>query len=251
MANSMGVSMTETVGTLSAFANAGMIGSDAGTSLKTMLQRLSNPTKEAQAQMDELGISAYDTAGNFVGLESFAGQLKTSLSGLTQEQRNAALSIIFGSDAVRAANVLYSEGSEGIAGWTKAVSDSGFAADVASKKNDNLKGDIEQLSGSFETLMINLARVHRRAPQPRAGIGHARQRILVPAVPGPAGRGRDDRRGRRRPSHCTRRWGRWRKPPAPPAMRSPCSSTDTACPGRRPRSWPKDLMQVARPWVRP
>ena len=139
MANSMGVSMTETVGTLSAFANAGMIGSDAGTSLKTMLQRLSNPTKEAQAQMDELGISAYDASG-----------------GLTQEQRNAALSIIFGSDAVRAANVLYSEGSEGIAGWTKAVSDSGFAADVASKKNDNLKGDIEQLSGSFETLMINL-----------------------------------------------------------------------------------------------
>lgn len=156
MANSMGVSMTETVGTLSAFANAGMIGSDAGTSLKTMLQRLSNPTKEAQAQMDELGVSAYDASGQFVGLESFAGQLKTSLSGLTQEQRNAALSVIFGSDAVRAANVLYEEGSEGIAGWTKAVSDSGFAADVAAKKNDNLKGDLEQLSGSFETLMINL-----------------------------------------------------------------------------------------------
>jgi TP901 family phage tail tape measure protein len=157
MANSMGVSMTETVGTLSAFANAGMIGSDAGTSLKTMLQRLSNPTKEAQAQMDELGISAYDASGQFVGLENFAGQLKTSMSGLTQEQRNAALSIIFGSDAVRAANVLYSEGSDGIAGWTKAVSDSGFAADVASKKNDNLKGDdVEQLFGSFETLMINL-----------------------------------------------------------------------------------------------
>ena len=156
MANSMGVSMTETVGTLSAFANAGMIGSDAGTSLKTMLQRLSNPTKEARAQMDELGISAYDASGQFVGLENFAGQLKTSMSGLTQEQRNAALSIIFGSDAVRAANVLYSEGSDGIAGWTKAVSDSGLAADVASKKNDNLKGDIEQLSGSFETLMINL-----------------------------------------------------------------------------------------------
>lgn len=156
MANSMGVSMTETVGTLSAFANAGMIGSDAGTSLKTMLQRLSNPTKAAQAQMDELGISAYDASGQFVGLENFAGQLKTSMSGLTQEQRNAALSIIFGSDAVRAANVLYSEGSDGIAGWTKAVSDSGFAADVASKKNDNLKGDIEQLSGSFETMVINL-----------------------------------------------------------------------------------------------
>ena len=156
MANSMGVSMTETVGTLSAFANAGMIGSDAGTSLKTMLQRLSNPTKEAQAQMDELGISAYDASGQFVGLENFAGQLKTSLGGLTQEQRNAALSVIFGSDAVRAANVLYSEGSEGIAGWTKAVSESGYSAEQAAAKNNNLKGDLENLSGSMESLMISV-----------------------------------------------------------------------------------------------
>lgn len=156
MANSMGVSMTETVGTLSAFANAGMIGSDAGTSLKTMLQRLSNPTKEVQAQMDELGISAYDASGQFVGLENFAGQLKTSLGGLTQEQRNAALSVIFGSDAVRAANVLYSEGSEGIAGWTKAVSESGYAAEQAAAKNNNLKGDLENLSGSMESLMISV-----------------------------------------------------------------------------------------------
>lgn len=156
MANSMGVSMTETVGTLSAFANAGMIGSDAGTSLKTMLQRLSNPTKEAQAQMDELGISAYDASGQFVGLENFAGQLKTSLGGLTQEQRNAALSVIFGSDAVRAANVLYSEGSEGIAGWTKAVSESGYAVEQAAAKNNNLKGDLENLSGSMESLMISV-----------------------------------------------------------------------------------------------
>ncbi|WP_438265035.1 phage tail tape measure protein [Bifidobacterium catenulatum] len=156
MANSMGVSMTETVGTLSAFANAGMIGSDAGTSLKTMLQRLSTPTKEAQAQMDKLGISAYDASGQFVGLENFAGQLKTSMSGLTQEQRNAALGIIFGSDAVRAANVLYSEGSEGIAGWTKAVSESGYAAEQAAAKNNNLKGDLENLSGSMESLMISV-----------------------------------------------------------------------------------------------
>lgn len=156
MANSMGVSMTETVGTLAAFANAGMIGSDAGTSLKTMLQRLSNPTGDAAELMKELGISAYDASGNFVGLSNFAGQLKTSMSGLSQEQRNAALSTIFGSDAIRAANVLYQEGAKGIDGWTKAVSDSGFAADVAAKKNDNLKGDIENLSGSVETLMINL-----------------------------------------------------------------------------------------------
>ena len=152
----MGASMQETTGTLAAFANAGMIGSDAGTSLKTMLQRLASPTDKAQTLMDELGINVYDANGKFIGLAGAAGQLQNGLSGLSQQERNAALNTIFGADAVRAANVLYEQGAEGIDDWTKAVSQSGYAADLAAKKNDNLKGDLENLSGSFESLMISL-----------------------------------------------------------------------------------------------
>lgn len=156
VANSMGVSMQETTGTLAAFANAGMIGSDAGTSLKTMLQRLASPTDEAQTLMDELGINVYDANGKFIGLAGAAGQLQNGLSGLSQQERNAALNTIFGADAVRAANVLYEQGAEGIDDWTKKVSDSGYAAEQAAAKNNNLKGDLENLSGSFESLMISL-----------------------------------------------------------------------------------------------
>jgi len=156
VANSMGVSMQETTGTLAAFDNAGVTGSDAGTSLKTMLQRLASPTDKAQTLMDELGINVYDANGKFIGLAGAAGQLQNGLSGLSQQERNAALNTIFGADAVRAANVLYEQGAEGIDDWTKAVSQSGYAADLAAKKNDNLKGDLENLSGSFESLMISL-----------------------------------------------------------------------------------------------
>lgn len=106
--------------------------------------------------MDELGISAYDAQGNFIGLKALAGQLQTQMSGLTQAQRNQALATIFGSDAIRAANVLYNEGADGIADWTKKVSDSGYAAQQAAAKNDNLRGDLENLSGSFESMMIKL-----------------------------------------------------------------------------------------------
>ena len=156
VANSYGVSMEETVGTLSAFAKAGMIGSDAGTSLKSMLQMLGNPTDKAKQLMDQLGLSVYDAQGNFIGLAGLAGQLQQSMSGLSQEERNAALATIFGSDAVRAANVLYKEGQKGIDKWTKTVSDSGYAAEMAAARTDNLQGDLEQLSGSVETLLINL-----------------------------------------------------------------------------------------------
>lgn len=156
VSHSFGISMQETAGTLAAFAQSGMIGSDAGTSLKTMLISLANPSTKASNLMQELGINAYDAQGKFIGLSGLAGVLKDKLSGLSQEQRNQALATIFGTDAIRAANVLYEQGAEGIDDWTKAVSESGFAAQQAAARNNNLKGDIENLSGSFESLMISL-----------------------------------------------------------------------------------------------
>lgn len=154
VASQFGLSIEETVGGLSAFAAAGLLGSDAGTSLKTMLQRLANPSKEAAREMESLGISAYDAQGNFVGLEGLAWQLESAMKGLTPEARNAAMAVIFGSDAVRAANVLYEQGASGIAGWTAAVNDQGYAAEVAATKLDNLAGDVEALGGAFESAFI-------------------------------------------------------------------------------------------------
>lgn len=156
MAHTYGISMEETVGALSAFASAGMIGSDAGTSLRSMLQHLGNPTDEAKTLMDELGISVYDSSGHFVSLANLAGQLQTQMGGLSEEERNAAMATIFGADAVRAATQLYNQGAAGVEKWTKTVGQSGYAADMASTRTDNLQGDLEQLSGSFETLLINL-----------------------------------------------------------------------------------------------
>lgn len=154
VAASTGLTIEETVGGLTAFASAGLMGSDAGTSFKTMLQRLTPQSKAAQAQFDELGISAYDAQGNFVGLADFAGQLQSSMSNLTPEARNAAMSVMFGSDAVRASNVLYEQGAAGIQKWIDQVDDAGYAADTAAIMQNNLAGDLEKLGGAFDTVFI-------------------------------------------------------------------------------------------------
>lgn len=156
VANMYGISMEETVGSLAAFAHAGMIGSDAGTSLKSMLVALANPSDKAAAAMEDIGLEAYDAQGKFVGLSALAGNLKGSLEGLTDAQKQQALATIFGTDGMRAAAVLYQEGAEGIKDWTGAVTESGYAAEQAAAKNDNLKGDLENLSGTFETFLINI-----------------------------------------------------------------------------------------------
>lgn len=149
-----GLTLEDTVGVLSAFSDNALNGSDAGTSLKTMLQRLNPQSKQAADLMDQLGLRAYDAQGSFVGVTAYAGRLQKALGGMTAEQRNATLQIIFGADAVRAANVLYKEGAAGIASYVAGVKDQGAAARVAAIQMDNLKGDLEQLRGSIETALI-------------------------------------------------------------------------------------------------
>lgn len=154
VANATGLTIEETTGGLAAFASAGLLGSDAGTSFKSMLQRLTPQSAEAQRVMDELGISAYDAQGNFIGLSEFAGVLQSKMRGLTPEARSAAMATIFGSDAVRAATILYNEGADGISRWTAEVNDQGYAAQVAATRLDNLQGDIEGLGGALDTALI-------------------------------------------------------------------------------------------------
>lgn len=156
VANQFGVSVEETVGTLSAFASAGLLGSDAGTSFRTMLLRLANPTEEVKDLMAEIGFEAYNTQGQFIGLSGLAGELETSLHGMTEEQKQTTLAMIFGQDAIRGATILYEEGATGIADWTNKVDDAGYAAETAATKLDNLKGDWEALSGAVDTALISM-----------------------------------------------------------------------------------------------
>lgn len=155
-ANSFGMNIQETTGVLALFAQNGTIGAEAGTQLNSMLMKLAAPSTEAANTMKELGISAYDAQGHFVGMANFAGQLQKAEKNLTDEQRNQANATIFGSYAIKAANYLYEAGESGVNKWTKAVSESGYAAEQAAAKNNNLKGDLENLGGSMESLMISV-----------------------------------------------------------------------------------------------
>lgn len=155
-ANSFGMNIQETTGVLALFAQNGTIGAEAGTQLNSMLMKLAAPSTEAANTMKELGISAYDAQSHFVGMANFAGQLQKAEKNLTDEQRNQANATIFGSYAIKAANYLYEAGESGVNKWTKAVSESGYAAEQAAAKNNNLKGDLENLGGSMESLMISV-----------------------------------------------------------------------------------------------
>ena len=151
-----GLTLEQTSAALALLANNGLKGSDAGTSLKQMFMQLEGPSDKARQLMDDYGISAYDASGNMLDFGQILTSVNDGLVGTTQQERDFALATIFGSDAVRAANILLKEGAAGFAAMTEEVSKTGAAEEIAATKMDNLKGSWEQLKGSIQTLSIVL-----------------------------------------------------------------------------------------------
>lgn len=156
VANQFGLSIEETAQSLALFAKNGLLGSDAGTSFKTMLTSLYAPAGAGAQALAKLGVSAYDASGKIKPIGAVLDQLKGQLDGLTEKDRNRVMRDIFGSDAIRAGTILLKDGSAGLRQMADEFGNFGSAADVARIKMDNLSGDLEQLGGSFETALIGL-----------------------------------------------------------------------------------------------
>ena len=137
-------------------ANAGIKGSDAGTSLKTFLSSLQAPSKEGARALQELGVTVFDLEGKMKSLPDIIGQFDKSLTGLTDEKKVQAIQAIFGSDASRAAQILFKEGAAGFEQIKNAVTQTGAAADLAAAKTKGVGGAFESLKSQVETIGITI-----------------------------------------------------------------------------------------------
>jgi TP901 family phage tail tape measure protein len=149
-AHQLGWSIEDTSAAIGMLANQGIIGSMAGTALRQMMISLVNPTGEAARLMETYGLSVYDAEGHMVDATELARRLRTSMSGLSEAEKNTAMSTIFGARSIQAATVIADQGAEGMARWRAEVDQAGYASDMARTKTDNLKGDLGRLKSAFE-----------------------------------------------------------------------------------------------------
>lgn len=149
-----GVKIEDLVTAIGLMANAGIQGSDAGTSLKSMLLHLQAPSNKAKDLMNELGIEVYDASGKMKSMREIVQIFSRQLSGLTQEQRDYALATIFGSDAVRAANIVLMGGVDSYDQMKTKVTETGAAAAMAATMMEGIPGAVENIKSSFETAQI-------------------------------------------------------------------------------------------------
>lgn len=149
-----GWSLEETAAALALFADNGIKGSDAGTSLKTMLQRLAAPTDEAATAMQAYGIEARDSEGHMKGVADIAAELQGKLGTLSEAERDMALQTIFGSDASRAAAIMMKTGAGGLAKYTAATNDATAAETMAAAQKGELSWALENMQGALESAGI-------------------------------------------------------------------------------------------------
>lgn len=151
-----GLSYNDAAAAIGFFVDNGLTGADAGVSLTRAISELANPTSDATAALDQLGITAYDTQGNFVGFPTLFDQLNVSMAGLTQQEQEMVLSTIFGAEAIDVMGIAALTGGDDLRALTDATYESGTAAEQSAIRMDTLGAQLGTLKEGINTFLGSL-----------------------------------------------------------------------------------------------
>lgn len=158
------VPLAESATALGVLANRGIKASEGGNAMNAVMINLTTGAGQAGKKMKELGISAFDSTGKFKGLKETLQTVNDAVAGLTEEERNAALSAIGGKQHVDALNALLSglntTLADGQSEWDS-LNESLEHADgalekMASTKMDNLDGDLAIMESALQDAGIQI-----------------------------------------------------------------------------------------------
>ena len=152
VAKSLGVTVEEAAGKL---GDAGIQGSMAGTTLRTVMLRLSAPSKQGAEALDALGVKTTDAAGNMRRMPEILADLNKAMEKMPEAQKAAYTKAIFETEAMSGAFVLMEQAGKGaLQEFTEAVKKTGTAQQVAADQNNNLVGDYKAFTSAVEGLTI-------------------------------------------------------------------------------------------------
>lgn len=146
------VELTTALGIL---ADEGTKGSEAGTALRNIILSLAAPTDTAAKELKKLGVSAYDTNGNFRSLDDIFIDLHKSTNNLSESAKNQAFTKIFNKTDLKAVETMIANCGGRFDELSGAIEDSaGAAEETAKTMNMNLKGAITTLNSALEGMGI-------------------------------------------------------------------------------------------------
>jgi TP901 family phage tail tape measure protein len=153
-------SLQDTAAAIAVLANAGIKGSDAGTSLKTMLMRLMAPANDAAEAMAGIGLSTQsfrNADGTMKPLVEIIRTLNDAMAGMDQAAKDDVFRRIFGQDAIRAAAVLTSAGVEGFGAMRQSMDGAMSVGDKYATMQSGMAGAANVLMASLERLAVTIS----------------------------------------------------------------------------------------------
>ena len=155
----LNVSIEESATVLGTLANRGKKSAEAGNALNSILVNLTGGSSTARGAMEELGVSAWDSQGNFIGLKNTLVKLKDALAKCTQEQKTNFESAIGGKTQMDTLQAMLSGVSEEYDELNAKIKDSkGYMEETAKIMQNNLKGALTSLKSAFEGLQIQVGK---------------------------------------------------------------------------------------------
>lgn len=153
-------SMGDLSAALAVLANNGVKGSDAGTSVKTMLMRLMAPADDAVGALEQVGLSVMsfrNADGSVKPLVDIIGTLSGALAGMDQAARDDIFRRIFGQDAIRAAAILTATGVDGFNAMTDAMGNALPVSEKYRTLNDGLAGSMASVDAAMRRAAIAIS----------------------------------------------------------------------------------------------
>lgn len=160
IAKTMGFSIEDVTTAISAMSMSGIKGSQAGTSLRTMMARMVKPTDDVKKAMDELGIKLTNSDGSFKSLNTIVSEMRGSFSGMTDEQKTYYATVLAGQDGMSGLLSLLSMTQGEYDKISESMKNcSGVAEDTAKTMLDNFGGQLTILKSSLEGVAIQFGEV--------------------------------------------------------------------------------------------
>lgn len=158
IAGAMGYTAEDTALAIGLMANSSIKGSQAGTTLRSIMTRLAKPTKESGAAMEALGISITNNDGSMKSLGDIIGDLRTSFAGLTSEEQASYAAMLAGQEGMSGLLAIVNAAPADVDKLTTALNNADGAAEkMAATMMDNLAGDIKLFKSALESLQITVS----------------------------------------------------------------------------------------------
>lgn len=157
VANALGWEMTDAATAVAKMSDAGIQGSQAGTSLRAMLLSLANPTGQTEKAFEKLGISVVDANGSFKPLPELIAHISSKMEGMTETQKTVTAAQLVGTEASAGFLALIKQGAPALQEYKTSLEESGGTAErVAKIQQETLIGAWNQVKSAAEGLAINL-----------------------------------------------------------------------------------------------